>query len=230
MAQVSRRDEAAAAPPRPRDAASLVLLREREGRHEVLLGRRRAGARFMPGYYVFPGGVVEPSDTHARPATPLETAMVDRMAVAGRPARARALAMAAVRETFEETGLILGESGDVGPIAVESWRRMRAGGLAPALARLGFVGRAITPTFRSLRFNARFFVADAAFTRGDLQRGGELVDLRWVKLEATRDYPMADVTRFMLEHIARVRAAPPAAHPGHPLFTYRKRRRHVRYF
>ena len=68
------------------------------------MGRRRAGARFVPGCYVFPGGAVDPADRNARPATRLDPRIVGKLAVANSAQRAQALAMAAVRETYEETG------------------------------------------------------------------------------------------------------------------------------
>ena len=108
--------EASGRPVRPRDAASLILLRH-EGRElQVLVGRRPPQARFLPGRYVFPGGAVEPGDSRARPASALNLDLVESMAVGGKEMRARSLAMAAVRETFEETGLLLTAPGDVGSV------------------------------------------------------------------------------------------------------------------
>ncbi len=214
---------------RPRDAASLIILRRGSTTHSVLMGRRRADARFMPGVYVFPGGAVEGSDAQARAVSALNAALVAKMGVSGRSDRAQALAMAAIRETFEETGLLIGQRGDVGPVAGASWRRMREGGLAPSLAPLDFVGRAVTPTFQPIRFNARFFFAGAEHVQGSLVQGGELEDLRWIALGSVADYRMADVTRYMLAHLQRIVADAPARHPGHLLFTYRRRRRCLRY-
>jgi 8-oxo-dGTP pyrophosphatase MutT (NUDIX family) len=101
---------------RPRDAASLILLENGSGECRVLVGRRPPGSRFMPNLYVFPGGAVEASDSRPRPASGLKSAIASQLAVGGDPGRARSLAMAAVRETFEETGLLLGAPGDVGPV------------------------------------------------------------------------------------------------------------------
>jgi 8-oxo-dGTP pyrophosphatase MutT (NUDIX family) len=86
-------------PVRPRDAASLILLREGKSGLEVLIGRRGKGARFMPGRYVFPGGRVTPEDARAWAGERADPA----------PAGLLALKRAALRETFEETGLVLGE-------------------------------------------------------------------------------------------------------------------------
>ncbi len=215
---------------RPRDAASLVVLRERAGRREVLMGRRRSASRFMPDFFVFPGGVVEAGDAQARPASELGHEALRTMAVAGRALRARALAMAAVRETFEETGLILGVPGDVGPCPRGTWRTLRALGLAPALARLDYVGRAITPTHMPLRFHARFFVARERFVRGRLlEEEGELADLGWIALAAVHERRLARVTAFMLEQAVRVAEAADSAALARPVFAQRSRSVYVRY-
>lgn len=216
-------------PIRPRDAASLILVRDGAGGWEVLMGKRRGRARFVPGYYVFPGGRVDASDYRARPASPLEPEVGSLLGMDGNQAKVQALAMAAVRETYEETGLILGESGDVGPIAAKSWAALRRLGLAPALARLDYVGRAITPSFSPIRFHARFFMADARFARGSLRRGGELEDLRWVSLAKAKGLAIIDVTEFMLDYVAELLKAPATARIGRPLFAYRHDIPYVRY-
>ena len=73
------------------------------------------------------------------------------------------VAVAAVRETYEETGLLLG--------------RLIAGRLEPALSGLDHIVRAITPTDSPIRFHARFFLADIASASGTLRGNGELLDL-----------------------------------------------------
>jgi len=92
---------------RPRDAATLILVRQRGKIPEVLLGCRDAKHAFMPNRYVFPGGRVDPADARVPVATPLDRFVDERLRKAATAQRARALAVAAVRETFEETGLML---------------------------------------------------------------------------------------------------------------------------
>ncbi len=193
------------------------------------MGKRRRRARFVPGYYVFPGGTVDASDRRARPASSLEPETGRLLGMEGNEVKARALAMAAVRETYEETGLILGERGDVGPVACESWAALRRLGLAPALGRLAYVGRAITPSFSPIRFHARFFMAHARFAHGSLRRGGELLDLRWVSLAEAKRLAIIDVTEFMLDYVAELLKAPAEARFGRPLFAYRNDTPYVRY-
>ena len=215
---------------RPRDAASLILLRLEDRKQHVLMGRRPAGARFLPKRYVFPGGALEPDDSRARPASELNADMADLMAVGGKVARARSLAMAAVRETFEETGLLLAAPGDVGPAPSPSWSDMRARGVAPALHRLAYVGRAITPVHSTIRFHARFFVADARYTAGELGGDSELEDLHWCPVDALAQLPTIEVQSFMLGHAIAALTGNDSETGSKPLFTQRAGQRYIRYF
>ncbi len=138
--------------------------------------------------------------------------------------------MAAIRETFEETGLLLAEPGDVGPVESSTWAAMRAHGVAPALHRLAYVGRAITPVWSAIRFHARFFVADARHASGALGGDSELEDLHWCPVGALDRLPTADVQSFMLAHAVTALTSDDAARAGKPLFTQRAGQRYVRYF
>jgi 8-oxo-dGTP pyrophosphatase MutT (NUDIX family) len=217
-------------PARPRDAASLILLRLDGLEARVLVGRRPPRARFLPGRYVFPGGALEPGDSRARPATELDADMAPMMAVGGQLTRARSLAMAAVRETFEETGLLLADPGDVGPEPSASWAAMRAHGLAPALHRVDYVGRAITPVRSSIRFHARFFVADARYATGELGGDSELEDLHWCPVDELARLPTIEVQSFMLSHAVATLTGGADGKGSKPLFTQRAGRRYIRYF
>lgn len=193
-------------PVRPKDAASLVLIRNRDGHDEVLMGRRARRHRFLPDVYVFPGGGVDRGDHRVVPLTPLRPEVARLLAQSASHARARALAVAAVRETWEETGLALGA--------------LEGGVLRPALDALDHIVRAITPTASPIRFHARFFVADGTAPQGALRGNGELLDLGWRPIEQCLALPLADITEFVLgelRHYLRTRRAP--VRP--PLFTYR---------
>ncbi|MEJ2604524.1 MAG: NUDIX hydrolase [Gammaproteobacteria bacterium] len=208
-------------PVRPRDAASLIVYRRHGRGVEVLMGRRRREARFTPGVYVFPGGGMEPEDRTARPASAL---VAPGRPAFGSPGQATALAMAAVRETAEETGLVLGEPGDVGT-AGGGWALFRALGLAPPLHRLRYVGRAITPTASPHRYHARFFMVASRYLTGRLGGDGELLDLRWVDAGAAVTHGLIDVTEAMLQEVSPCLADPRRA----PLFfTYRGERSYRR--
>lgn len=177
---------------RPRDAASLILLRKGRRGLEVLIGRRGKGARFMPGRYVFPGGRVTAEDAY-----PWAGELAD-----GEAKDFLALKRAALRETFEETGLVVGAPCPAAAAAAAALSpveaALRAHGLAPAPELLRLVGRAITPTASPIRFHARFFVADGRRTAGELVAGEELDELHWLPVENEPPGPMQNVTRFML--------------------------------
>lgn len=173
---------------RPRDAASLILLRSGSTEVEVLMGRRARGHRFLPGVYVFPGGRVDAKDYVAPSHSALREDVQTRVALSGGAARARALGVTALRETWEETGLALGE--------------VRNGCLLPELHRLDYLARAITPPVSPIRFHARFFVAKACGHEGELGGSGELLDLGWRPIAECLRMPVADVTEFVLGQIA----------------------------
>jgi len=181
----------------------------------------------MPDVYVYPGGAVDSSDARARPASVLNPAVTGRMAVRNSPARARAMAMAAVRETFEETGLLVTAPASPGKISDETWQRMEQLGVAPDLQRLCYIGRAITPTMRPRRFHARFFAVDAGDVEGTLEGNGELIDLAWVRSDRTDDLAMRHVTRHMLAETETMLASGDPYWIGDSMFTQRFGKLHV---
>ena len=214
---------------RPRDAASLVVLRRGAGGLEVLMGRRPPKSRFMPDFFVFPGGRVDAGDARARPATPISAELETFLTRSCRPARARALAMAAVRETFEETGLLLGAPGSVGGTREQRWMALGASGLAPDLARLDYLARAVTNHDSPIRFDARFFMAEAKYFTGALGGSGELLDLAFVPFEAARGLPSAAITQFMLSEVARLDTAKTGQRTRRADYRWRAGKRVVRY-
>jgi len=152
------------------------------------MGRRAGGHRFMPDRYAFPGGRLEPGDAGTPALTELRPEVAAVLASHSRPARARALAVAAVREAYEETGLAVGE--------------VRDGVLLPALDRLDYLLRAITPSASPIRFHARFFTVAAEQVAGELRGNGELLDLSWRTAEECMQLPSANVTQFVLKRAA----------------------------
>jgi 8-oxo-dGTP pyrophosphatase MutT (NUDIX family) len=171
-------------PVRPRNAATLILWRKTPNGHEVLMGRRHARLRFMPNLMVFPGGRVDRADHRAPALTELRPLTRHMLECRAAPALARALAIAAVRELFEETGLALGER--------------RGAGVAADLARIDYLCRAVTPADRPMRFNARFLVAPAEAAHGRIVGSGELEDLRFHRLNELDDQPVASITAMVL--------------------------------
>lgn len=192
---------------RPLHAATLVLVRRDGGDPRVLMGRRHAGAGFMPNRWVFPGGRCEPGDARAPAATELspETRDLLTRAVSASAATSlpRALALAAVRETWEETGLRLARPAPPPAPLAPPWSDFAADGRLPDLAALAFIGRAVTPPSLARRFDARFFQADAeALASLDARPSPELDEVAWLTLEETRDVELPSVTRVMLRELA----------------------------
>lgn len=210
------------APVRPKDAAALILWREANGGGvEVLMGRRSSHARFAPDFFVFPGGGLDPLDHRVGVASPLDPSFIPAMGVRRNAALARALAIAAVRETFEETGLLLAAPGDTLQTH-DDWQDWRRQGLAPALDRLRYFGRAVTSSQSPIRFNARFFVARAEALLGEIGGSGELSDVGFHDAAAViRDRQLVDVTEFMLNALIRHAANPEHRPATTPLFAYR---------
>ena len=186
---------------RPRDAATLIVYRENAGVLEVLMGERHAWHRFMPNRYVFPGGRIDARDSRVRCATPLAPATAARLGRKLRPARARAMAVAAIRETFEETGLIVGARDPLpGRPPPRGWEGFFGAGSAPALGALSYIARAVTPSIRPVRFNARFFVVAHTHVTGEVRESGELLGLKWFTVEQALELELAQITRRVLRH------------------------------
>ncbi|MGE0523325.1 MAG: NUDIX hydrolase, partial [Variibacter sp.] len=173
---------------RPRDAATLIVLDHSAGQPKVMMGRRHDRHKFMPGKFVFPGGRVEVYDGRMTAAGELPSAVERRLlAHVKRPtkAKARALALAALRETSEETGVVLGTRNAQKPkIPGEGWKPFADANVMPDLQALHFIARAITPPRRPRRFDTRFFAIDARAIAyrfdGTVGPDGEFDDLVWI--------------------------------------------------
>jgi 8-oxo-dGTP pyrophosphatase MutT (NUDIX family) len=197
---------------RPRDAATLILIDRAGPAPRVLLGRRHHGHKFMPGKFVFPGGRVETLDSRMPVATALDPAIETRlMRSVQRPsaAKARGYALAAVRETFEETGLLLGRKQLDEPVPSalpgQPWADFATAGFRPDLGSLHFIARAITPPRRIRRFDSRFFAADASAiahrVEGVVGPDAELVELVWIPLTEAKRLDMSMITEVALEEL-----------------------------
>jgi 8-oxo-dGTP pyrophosphatase MutT (NUDIX family) len=185
---------------------------------------------FVPDFFVFPGGRVDPGDYTVSAATPLDLAAAERMDVRGDTSLAKALAIAAVRETFEETGLMLAESGDIGEAANAEWAHWKTCGLAPQLDSLTYFGRAITSPISPIRFHARFFIASAEALQGELAGSGELCELGFYPVsDVLAHMPVVDVTEFMLYRVTSYVAAPLNLNLRTPVFSYKDDVPFVRY-
>ena len=211
---------------KPVDAAGLVLIRApRKGEPEILLGRRHRRAGFLPDIYVVPGGKVDTAD-HAPSgfAESLDPAVAASLASGGSRRPALAFPRAALRETHEETGLLVGNSGKPVDAPQEPvWQAYATAGLAPDFGALDFVCRAITPVTSPRRYNTRFFLADGARAAGSVQGNGELEDLAWRPVSALGGLNIVDVTEYVLkEALRRWQTRRPAGAEPPKLLNYRR--------
>jgi 8-oxo-dGTP pyrophosphatase MutT (NUDIX family) len=205
---------------RPKDAATLILVDRAGSIPKVLVGRRHDNVVFMPGKFVFPGGRVDKADNRVPVAAPISKELETNL-LRGSPkisaSRAKSLAIAAIREACEETGLCLGRKTEgASPKLDGAWKPFADAGLLPDPSGLFLIARAITPPGRVRRFDTRFFTADAsAITHridGVVHADAELVELVWVELGSQ---PLADLhpmTRNVLGELQKRLATGPLHH------------------
>ena len=187
-----------------RDAATIILIRDRDTNPRILMGQRGAKAAFMPNKYVFPGGAVDEADSTIPLGLPLDALNNARLTEhSTRPANA--LAIAAIRELCEETGQILGTPADWSD-APSNWAPFAHLGLRPDASSLQFIFRAVTPAGRPRRFDARFFMADAtglATNPDDFSAAeDELSHLHWVPLKDARALDLPFITEVVLAEVS----------------------------
>ena len=205
----------------PRDSATLMLIDRSGPTPKVLLGRRHRDHKFMPDKFVFPGGRIEAQDRTMTAASELHPdAQAKLMVRVNEPSQelARAFALAAIRETCEETGLLLGVKKDDAPaVPGDIWGEFAKARVFPDLANIHFIARAITPPRRPRRFDSRFFTADASAIAhridGVVGPDSELVELAWVPVAEATKLDMPTITGIVLEELA----ARVAAGMGHGL-------------
>lgn len=195
---------------RPKPASTLIIVDRKTSPARVLLGRRRADQVFLPGKFVFPGGRLEADDRRMTSKSDLAPQDIETLclAVSKQPAErlARALAMAAIRETHEETGLIIGTKLEA-PANFASyptaWRTFLTTGHEPNLAALSVFARAVTPPGRPRRYDTRFFFADASSISAREDRtDGELEALEWFTIADAETLDLPTITRAVLRDLA----------------------------
>ena len=195
---------------RPKDAATMLIIDRTSARPKVLMGKRHESHKFMPGKYVFPGGRLDDGDRRMVATGALPQICEDRLlkrAVRPSTGKARALALAAIRETFEETGLLFGTDEFGAPeIAPEgSWSDFARHGIFPDLSTITFVARAITPPRRPKRFDTRFFTIDASALAkkidGVTGPDSELTDLVWVDFDEAKELDLPTITKVIIQEV-----------------------------
>lgn len=163
----------------------------------------------MPGKFVFPGGRVDAADRDMPVAKALPAGIAGKLLVGTRFQTKEdvvALALAAIRETFEETGLVIGASPTVaGVVPSGPWTAFVQTGFYPDLSCMQFVARAITPPGFPQRFDARFFCADAATIVHRLDNvvnaDAELVELTWLPIAAAKNLNLPIITGLVLQEL-----------------------------
>lgn len=200
---------------KPKPAGTLLILDEQNGRPHVLMGRRHKAHIFMPDVFVFPGGRVDRPDNHAPFYDDLTAPTLQRLMSSGLRSlathrRARAFALAAIRETFEEVGMLIGEPAvDKTTATNKAWITFLEHGLVPDLKPLRYVARAVTPPGLIRRYDTRFFTVPRAAISLELPDSptDELSELSWIPLDHTDGYKVPNITKLVLDDVsARVAA------------------------
>ncbi|WP_165220266.1 NUDIX domain-containing protein [Affinirhizobium pseudoryzae] len=203
---------------RPKASASLILIDRSRPSPHVLVGRRGSGHAFMPDLYVFPGGRRDNRD-HALPfSQDLNPSVVDLLLRRCPPSMgasgARALALAALRELHEETGLRLGPT--LAPDVP----------YCPDLSSLRFVARAVTPPGAVRRFDNRFFatfVDEASIDLNNLRESDELSDFRWLDLAALTSVPLPEIVAVIARDLKISLESDPSLPFGNDVYAYTNR-------
>lgn len=173
------------------------------------MGQRPESSRFMPGFIVFPGGQFDQQDKIID--THFKLKDEDRTPVSGKctDKRVNSLIWTAIRETWEETGLLVGRPIQEGRTKIAMGQNLTIqafaeAGLAPDLNALIYVARAITPVSNPIRFDTRFFVADGNNIFGRLRNTNELLNNSWRKVNnVLKQRKIANVTKFALDAALR---------------------------
>ena len=191
-----------------RDAATVIVVRDNTA---VLMGQRGKTAAFMPGKFVFPGGAVDTGDADI-PVTGMNPMCTTRLAAESRIST-NALAAAAIRELWEETAQVLGKEGEWDNPPAD-WQDFAQTGHLPDATALSYFFRAVTPEGRPRRFDARFFLTDAAALKTDMDdfsnAEDELSHLQWVPLADARNFDLPFITKIVLaELIAHLKRGGP---------------------
>ena len=214
-----------------RNAATIVLIRRDGGAPRVLMGQRGKNAAFMPSKFVFPGGAIDEQDHLAEAERPLRDKVRAKLEVRADPALAPALAMTAIREVWEETGLAIAtDRGATPEQPLSEWESFYAAGHRPDASGLDFVFRAITPPGRPRRFDARFFLADLSAIASDpddfSRAADELSHLSWLTLGDARGLDLPFVTEVVLAEVETRLKRPDVTRPI-PFFYHQDGQSHI---
>ncbi len=224
-------------PTKPKDASTLIIIKKNKKKTFVLMGQRPMQSRFMPGVYVFPGGVTEKEDLQAYKFFKLKpNKQVNKKAVKSYSnSHCQSLLLTAIRETAEETGLYLAEADKSSskPFinSESSWSYFTEKSYVPSIHKLHFFGRAITPSKLKIRFHARFFLAFYEDFVGTMKANRELENLDWISLNEAKNKKIADVTEFMLNEIIKLNNnySNVSNKKVFPMFTWKNNKRWIKW-
>lgn len=214
--------KALARAPRPKIASTIVLTHGVKENPRILMGQRSKKHDFMPSVYVFPGGRVDRGDSYVDYQGDLSPRTQTILEAAFPPRKARAVALASVRETYEETSLLLGTPGTVLRNHKDpSWDAFRQAGLKPNLNGIEVFGRAITPPHRHKRFDAWFFFKHLETeTLPDIADSAELLNVGWFTFDEIKELELQRATQMMLKVLQQYMAYDRP--PSHIFFSHAK--------
>ena len=191
-----------------RDAATVILLREKKDSTYVLMGQRGNKAVFMPSKYVFPGGAVDEDDTNVELFKSIDKKGVDLLHKYSEKKIARELCVAAIRELWEEAGLRLCVKVDTVKKISSGWEDFCKDCYSPDASNLEYVFRAITPPGRPRRFDARFFICRAENVYGNLDdfssASTELSHLHWIDINEVKSLNLPFITEVVLNEVKEI--------------------------
>lgn len=185
------------------DAGVIVLVDDTGAEPSFFLGRRQPSNVFLPDKWVFPGGRVEAGDCDVDANGALDAGDISALmwgVPQWGPREATGMALTAVRELFEETGLVIGHTGRLPSSIPKPWEAYAACHHVPALSPLKLIARAITPPQRPRRYDTRFFIAPRQSVALDSgTHDGEFTEKGWFGLTECRALDIPNITRLVLE-------------------------------
>ena len=224
-------------PVKPKDAGTLIIIKKEKKKSFVLMGQRPMSSRFMPGVFVFPGGVSEREDFLAYKVLNLKPNLnINKNKIKARSIiHAQSIMLTAIRETSEEAGLYLAKESRYKiqnyDVIKNNWGDFIKKLYLPKTNKLFFFGRAITPSTLRIRFHARFFIAFYEDFLGKIRTNGELENLDWYSLTEAKNKNIADVTEFMINEIIKLKnnySSLPHK-KNFPMFTWRRNKRWIKW-
>ncbi|MBC6403897.1 MAG: NUDIX domain-containing protein [Hyphomonadaceae bacterium] len=198
---------------RPRIASTIVLTCGDPKYPKILMGLRADRHDFVPSVYVFPGGGVDRADSYAPCLGNLSTRTKRILEAAYSSQKAQAVVLAAIRETREETGLMLGRVSDWKKnIRNDTWNEFRQARVTPDLSGIEVFGRAVTPPGRHRRYDTWFFIKHLGADTLPVSDSVELLNVGWFDLEeidSLKTHRATDVMLAVLRNYLEYDILPP---------------------